>query len=261
MSTGALNVVLDVILVVAIPVALAVLAGFLLGRRKAVRHGDSDSDSIGFVGGVIGALFTVVLAFYIVFAWQSGADIGNNAQNESNALVDAYRQAHFMPEPDRSTVQDLLRSYAERVTSTEWGLLAQGKADARPGEIIHTVRDAFAAMAVTDTVTQLTRETGLADLRQMDESHRARVDLATGTNPFNDVLLGGTLIGAALMLAFPLLIGLSARPANLVVLAILTFMIAATVFLSIQLTHPLDGLFGVGPDAFGEAIDQIQPAP
>lgn len=250
--------VFDVLLIVALPTLLAVVAGWAIGRRKGVAEGDSDSDSVSFVGGVIGALFTVVLAFYIVFAWQLGADISNNAGSESDALIDAYRQAQYMPEPERTMVQDQLRGYATRVATTEWGMLAHGKIDERPGEIIRTVREAFAGMPVTDSVAQSTRDSGLLDLRQMDESHRARIDLATGNDPFNSVLLGGTIIGAVLMLLFPLLVGMSARPANLVVLAILTFMIGATVFLSIQLTHPLDGMFGVGPDAFNAALDEMQ---
>lgn len=252
--------VIDVLLIVALPTLLAVAVGWAIGRRKAVVDGASDSDSVSFIGGIIGALFTVVLAFYIVFAWQLGADISNNSSTESDALIDAYRQAQYMPEPDRGTVQDQLRAYATRVATTEWGLLAQGKVDERPGEIIRTVRENFAGMAVTDTVAQSTRENGLTDMRQVDQSHRARVGLASGTDPFNSVLLAGTIIGAVLMLLYPLIVGMSARPANLVVLGILTVMIGATVFLSIQLTHPLDGMFGVGPDAFNEALDQMRPA-
>ncbi|MFC4946176.1 hypothetical protein [Pseudonocardia sp. GCM10023141] len=205
-------------------------------------------------------MFTVVLAFYIVFAWQLGADIGSSADTESNALIDAYRQAQYMPEPDRSAVQAQLRSYAARVSDTEWGLLAQGEADPRTAEIIATVRDDFAALPVTDTVSQYTRENGLSDMRVVDENHRSRVDLATSSDPFNDVLLGATIVAAVLMVAFPLLVGISARPTNLAVLGMLAFMVGTTIFLSIQLTHPLDGLFGVGPDAFGEALDQMQPA-
>jgi hypothetical protein len=61
------------------------------------------------------------------------------------------------------------------------------------------------------------------------------------------------------MIAFPLLVGMSARPANIVIMALLTLVIGATVFLSIQLTHPLDGLFATEPDAFREALSQMQP--
>jgi hypothetical protein len=253
-----LRVVFDVLLIVALPILVAVAVAWRVGRRKSVSDGASDSDSVSFIGGAIGALFSVVLAFFIVFAWQLGADISNNSSTESDALIDAYRQAQYMPEPDRSALQEHLRDYATRVASTEWGLLAQGRVDERPAEIIRTVRATFAGMAVTDTVTQSIRENGLSDMRLVDQSHRARVDLSTGSNAFNGVLLGGTIIGAVLMLLYPLVVGMSARPANLVVLAILTFMVGATVFLSIQLTHPLDGMFGVGPDAFTAALDEMQ---
>jgi hypothetical protein len=253
-------VVFDILTTIIVPVLLVVVAGVALGRRKSVSAGDSDSDSVSFAGGVISALFTVVLAFYIVFAWQAGDDVATYSDTETDALVDAYWQAESMPEPDRSTVQDLLRSYAQRVVGTEWDLLAQGRADPEPAAIIRTIRADFAALPADDNVMQSTRDNGLADVRAIDESHRARVDLATQSDPFNTVLLVGTLVGAALMIAFPLLVGMSARPANIAVLAMLTFTIGATVTIAIQLTHPLDGPFGADPDAFREALVQMQPA-
>jgi hypothetical protein len=105
------------------------------------------------------------------------------------------------------------------------------------------------------------REQGLRDVRQIDDNHRARVDLATGDDTFTRVLLAGTLVGAALMIVFPLLVGVSTRPANIAVLGILTAVVGATVFLALQLNRPLDGPFGVGPDALIGASQEIRLEP
>lgn len=250
----------DIATTIIVPTALVIIAAIFLGRRTAVAGGDSDSDSVSFAGGVISALFTVVLAFYIVFAWQLGADIGGNSDTESNAVIDVYHQADGLAPAQRDTVQAMLRSYADRVAGVEWGLLAQGRADPVPGQILRALREQFTALPADDNIGQSIRDNALADLRQVDESHRSRVDLATNGDTFNTVLLAGTILGAALMIAFPLLVGVSARPANIVIMALLTLVIGATVFLSIQLTHPLDGLFGTRPDAFREALTQMQPS-
>lgn len=61
------------------------------------------------------------------------------------------------------------------------------------------------------------------------------------------------------MIAFPLLAGLRATPVNVAVMALLTITVGATVFLSLQLTHPLHGLFGTDPDAFLEALSEMAP--
>lgn len=257
--------VFDVITIIVLPTLLVVVAAVILGRRRAaVSTGEFDSASVGFAGGVLSALFTVVLAFYIVFAWQLGADIGNNAGTEGNAVVDAYWQADRLPEPDRGRLHGMLRDYAKQVAGTEWYLLADGRTDPQVPEMIRTIRAEFAALSADGsggTGIDVAQEQGLRDLRQIDESQRARVELATERDTFNNVLLIGTIIGAALMIAFPLLVGLSAKPVSVAVMALTTITITATVFLAIQLTRPLDGLFGIQPDAFQEALAQMQQPP
>jgi hypothetical protein len=254
-------VLLDLTLTVITPTLLAVLVAILRGRRSAVSSGDFDSDSVSFAGGVISALFTVVLAFYIVFAWQLGADIENSTEAEAQAVIDAHWQAEVLPEPHRTSIQGLLRDYVSSVTDEEWPSLVNGETDPRPAELIQRIRAEFSALPASGSAVDLAREQGLRDVRQIDENHRERVDLATGGDTFTDVLLAGTLIGAALMIAFPLLVGVSTRPANIAVVGILTAVIGATVFISVQLARPLDGPFGVGPDALLSALQEIRPAP
>lgn len=248
----------DIVPTVVLPTLFVIVAAIVLGRRRAASaSAEFDSDSVSFAGGVLSALFTVVLAFYIVFAWQSGADIDSSAGAESDALIDAYWQADTGPEPTRTTVQGLLREYAATVADREWALLDAGETDDRIPEIIRKLRAAFTALPATGVDSA--REQGLRDVRQIDESHRARVDLATGDDVFTTVLLGGTVLGGALMIVFPLLVGLSARPANVVVMALLTVTISGTVYLSVQLMHPLQGPLGIGPDAFLSALTEMRP--
>jgi hypothetical protein len=258
---GVSSVLLDLTLTVLVPTLLVVLIAILRGRRRAVSSGDFDSDSVSFAGGVISALFTVVLAFYVVFAWQLGADIDSSATSEGQAVVDAHWQAEALPEPHRTSIQGLLRDYASSVADEEWPSLVNGQTHARPAELVQQIRAEFAAVPESGGAVDFAREQGLRDVRQIDESHRARVDLATGDDMFTRVLLAGTLVGAALMIAFPLLVGFSTRPVNIVILGILTAVVGATVFISVQLSRPLDGPFGVGPDALRSALQEIRPGP
>ncbi len=202
-------------------------------------------------------LFTVVLAFYVVFAWQRGADIDNSATAESQAVVDAHWQAEALPEPHRTSIQGLLRDYASSVADEEWPSLVNGQASSGPAGLVQQIRAEFAALPESGSAVDFARGQGLRDVRQIDESRRARVDVATGDDTFTRVLL----VGAALMIAYPLLVGFSTRPANIVVLGILTAVVGATVFISVQLSRPLDGPFGVGPDALRGALQEIAPGP
>lgn len=250
---------LEVLLLVLLPPVLVVVAAVFLARRPSVAGGDLDSDTVSFSGGVLSALFTVVLAFHIVFAWQAGADVESAATAEANAALDLHWRAADLSPPVRDEVRGLVRTYTALVVDAEWGALARGGTDPRPPETLRRLRGVLAALPADGGAVESARDAALHDVRQLDENRRARVDLATGGDTFAAVLLVGTVIGAAFMIGFPLLVGISATPGNLVVLAALTLTVGATVFLSVQLARPLDGPFGVGPAAHLAALDEMLP--
>jgi hypothetical protein len=236
-----------------------VAAGTLvLGRRQTAGGGEFDSDSLSFAGGIISALFTVVPAFYIAFAWQTGADVDSNATAEADALIDVHRQADSLPEPTRQRVQDLADAYAARVAGVEWPALGQGETDDGTTRILDDLRAEFTALPVDGGMSEVVRDQGLRDLRQHDEHRRSRVDLATGDDAFTGVLLGATVVGAALTKAFPLLVGLSARPANVAVMTLVSLVLGTIVLLALRLDTPLSGPFGTGPWAFEDALVEMQ---
>ena len=232
------------------------VAGFtvLSARRKAAASGDADSDSQSFVGGVLNALFTVVLAFYIVFAWQNGDDIDKSSQQEANALTDTYWQASIAPAPHSTAIQSLTARYASRVADHEWSALDRGDTDPEVDRLLNSLRSEVLALPVDNEAIKSSREQSLQNIRQIDEGHRKRVDIATDDQNFNIVLLAASFLGAALMIAFPLLIGLSMRPANVAAMVLLTLTLGFTAYMSVELLHPLHGPFAVDPDPFRTAL-------
>jgi hypothetical protein len=245
-------------LTVVVPTLLVVAGALVLGRRREIATGDHDSDSVSFAGGIISALFTVVLAFYIVFAWQTGADVDSSAATEADALIDLHHQADSLAADQRDRVQGLADEYADRVAEVEWPSLAEGRTDKGTGALLDELRTAFTALPVDGGVLEAVRSVGLQDLRQVEENRRSRIDLATSDDNFTAVLLGATVIGAALTMAFPLMVGISARPANVAVLALVAVVLGTIVFLSLQLDTPLSGPFGTSPSAFQDALDEMQ---
>lgn len=249
--------ILDIVMVVVMPAAAIIAVTILAGRSKKAASGETDSDSMGFIGGVLNALFTVVLAFYIVFAWQQGDNVGSQASAEADALVDTYWEVDVAPQPEQDQIRGLVKQYATEVADHEWAALDQGRTDPAADSLVKELRSAVSALPTdTDTVKNA-RTAALQDIQQIDVNHGDRVDEATDSDSFTQFLLIGTILGALAMLAFPLLMGLSARPSNLVGIVVLTVTLSSIVFLAVQLLHPLHGIFGVSPDAFHDALDEI----
>ncbi|GAA2796744.1 hypothetical protein GCM10010470_34820 [Saccharopolyspora taberi] len=249
------------LLLVVLP-ALLVAGALLLGRRRKRTSAESDSDSLGFVGGVLNALFTVVLAFYVVFSWQTGDDIEKAATAEANALTDAHWQMSAAPEPAASTIRTLLTQYAARVADHEWPALDAGRADPGTDAILTSLRAEVIGLPADTELQKAAREQATQDVRLIDENHRERVDQATDDQFFTVILLIGTILGALLMVVFPLLVGISPTTANIASMALLTAVLGCTVFMSLELLHPLHGAFGADPDAFRIALESLGvPAP
>jgi hypothetical protein len=250
-------VAFDIAVFFVLPLLLVVAVTVLAGRRARARSEDYDGDSVAFVGGVLSAMFTVVLAFFVVFAWQNGADLDGHATTESDAVLDTYWQMAVVPQPDADTVRDLLNQYATQVADSEWPALTDGRDEPAVTGTIAALRDAVTALPVDAAVVAEARKQALQNVRAIDENHRARVATATSTDAFTIALLVGTVFGAVLVLAFPLVFGLSARPANIVVMALLTVTLGATLYVSWQLMHPLEGFFGATPDVFRMALVEM----
>jgi hypothetical protein len=249
--------VLEFVLLVVVPALIAAGGAHLFGRRAAVADGEHDGDSVSYVGGIISALFTVVLAFFVVFAWQAGADVESSSSTESDALLDLFWQVEALPAPQRTGLQDLVAQYTRQVADTEWPLLAAGETDPRAGELLEQLRSAVGALPIDAGFAQAVREQGMADLRQVGDARRARLDASTSDDAFNTVLLVGTLVGGALTIAFPLLAGISARPVNIVIMGVLGVVVGLTMFVAVALADPVGGLFGAEPGAFLGALTEM----
>jgi hypothetical protein len=246
---------------VIVPVVLAVIATIVAGRLRRASEGRFDGDSASFVGGVLNALFVVVLAFYVVFAWEAGNDVHERSAIESAALVDAYWQAGAAPEPERERLRGQIRDYTTRVVDQEWSLLRRGQADPRADELLVSLRAGVAALPVEDEKVKSAREHALRDLRQVVDARRERVDVAGGGDTLLQLLLIGAVVGAVLMVAFPIVIGFSSGVRHVLVVGVLALALALVLWVSIELGHPFSGAFAVEPDAFRAALVEFSVVP
>jgi hypothetical protein len=62
--------------------------------------------------------------FYTV--WTSFGEADLNVDREANTVIDIYRLANGMPEPQRTQLQTFARSYVNAVISQDWPQMANG---------------------------------------------------------------------------------------------------------------------------------------
>jgi hypothetical protein len=90
-------------------------------------------DATGNMLSIVGTLYAVLLGLIVVDATVRFERAMENVQQESNCLADIFLLADRFPEPQRSRIQGLCRTYAEQVVEIEWPLMdrAQMSVEAR----------------------------------------------------------------------------------------------------------------------------------
>lgn len=83
------------------------------------------NDQIGWQLTALGTTYAVILGFMLYAVWTTFGAADLNADLEADSLVNVYRAADGLPEPQRTQVRDLARTYADVVINQEWPQMAR----------------------------------------------------------------------------------------------------------------------------------------
>src|SRR5215831_4144098 len=77
------------------------------------------NDLIGWQVSILGTTYAVILGFMLYTVWTSFVEADLNVDREANAVADVYRLADGIPEPQRTQLKFLARSYADAVVKRD----------------------------------------------------------------------------------------------------------------------------------------------
>lgn len=245
--------IIGAMLVVAVSTILA-------GRLKRAREGEYNAEALGFVGGVMNALFIVVLAFYTVISWTEADGVEQQTAAETGNLIEIYWQVANVPPAERDQIRALVREYTSEVADREWRLMDQRKSDPKAEDLLVALRTEITRLPIDNQQVAAARGDMLQSVRAIADERRARIDQATGGSNLLDILLLGTIIGGIAMIGYPLLIGFTAN-LHVVSLVALAGILAFTVYFALELDQPFHGLIKIEPDAFRTALVEYARIP
>lgn len=109
-------------------VVLAGLALLMAGRRLFMEHElRGGHDATGNMLAIVGTLYAVLLGLIVVDAMTQFEQTMECVQQESNCLADIFLIAQRLPEPHRSRLRGLCRTYANEVVQLEWPAMEQAR--------------------------------------------------------------------------------------------------------------------------------------
>jgi hypothetical protein len=214
------------------------------------------TELIGWQLSVLGTTYAVILGFMLYAVWTALGEADLNVDQEASALVDAHHLAKGLPEPQRTQLQTLARSYADAAITRDWPQMTRGEVpegtEAVDAEMWDTVMSVRAASATEITAQQ----NALSELSSLDQHRLTRIRQSTTSLP--RVLWWVLLIGGALAIISACMFG--AKSTKLQVLQVISFSLLVSLALvaTADIHRPFHGLVHVRNDAFVRAQQSMR---
>lgn len=247
-----MSATLGAFLFAAVCSVVALLLLTAVRRSRTISHLETHHEVAGFLIGIIGVVYAVLLAFVVVIVWERYYDASRNLAQEANQIGDLWQMAGGFRPDTRDPMRAALNTYARAVTETEWAAMRQGRESAAArdayAEVWHVYR---AAEPRSDTEKALYAES-LATVNILSDARRTR--LLDTADHLPGVLWAALYCGAAITVAFTFLFQLKNYPLQILMTTGVVVMIALALFLIIVLNRPFGALLPLSPDPF---LDQL----
>lgn len=243
------------VLVIAVSVLVAVTALNLVNRLIPTAIRENHNDVAGFIYAVVGVVYAVLLAFVVIAVWQNYEAARDTTVREADELAEIFFLAHRFPEPERTRIQELARSYARVVVDEEWSLMAEGRASPRAWEALDELRATIQGYEPDTEAGQVLYGEQLASLNELGDARRDRlIDAEMG---IPGILWAVLVLGGVITVGFTYLFGLRSNLAHTLMVAALTAILAMVLFTIGALEYPFSGSVQLPPSAFELVLERF----
>jgi hypothetical protein len=218
--------------------------------------GEKNLGAGGSVFSIVAGLHAVLAAFILISLFDASNTAEEQVQREANALVAVNWSSDSLPEPVKSKVDQLIRTYVSTVVDEEWPHMREGEDVDNKGWVTLNQLKETIATAAPDGGWQEDRKAEAAN--QLWEVYQARQErLDAAGNGINPVVWLALLIGTGLSLLFPYLFGGPTLTSQLLITITLSSTLVLLLFAIYQLQNPFSGGVQIPPDAFSAALDRL----
>ena len=246
-----------IIAFIVIAAVVASLAGLGLMRRLVpTQERAKHTEVTGALYGIIGAMYSVLLAFVVIAAWDEYREAHAAISNEATTVRNLARITSGWPAAERAPVEAALVAYARQVVEVEWPAMARG--DLGPATSPVTVNQLWQALDRAEEAAATKSASYIAAMTQFDALGGARDQrglLAQERLPLSMRLI--LFIGAAVTIAFSCVLVIDTSRLHVLMTASLAALIALLLLLQYQLSRPFQGVVAIEPTAMVLVLAEI----
>ena len=242
------------LLFLSVAIGASLFATWLVRRRTEPTTLESNKEVAGFIIAIIGALYSVLLAFVVASVWEQFEDAAVVAEQEAELTVSLYRDAAAFS--SEAELRQSLRGYATSVIDDEWPALAEHQREAAATDAaLSGVFVAYRAIEPRGPAEQTFLHNSLDRLDAVTQARRERI--AASSKALPDPLWMVLLLGGLITIGFTLFLPVQNPRAQGLMVASLATMVALMLFLIVSLDLPFTGDLATGPTAMKDAISEF----
>lgn len=228
----------------------------VLTHLVSARTRRAHNEFISFTVTNIAVVYSVLLAFIGVAAWEDLSKASDLAATEAGVVQNLYIDAEgFSDKGTANQVRNELRSYIQAVLDREWPAQQAGGISRAGFPALRQLRGTLASLQPKTQGDAIVMQESLRSLNDLFTARRSRID-AAGAHIPDEVWLVVLFLGL-LTVGFTALLGMDSVWMHLAVIAGLTTAMVVVIALIVQLDYPFRGTISVSPEPFERIISSL----
>lgn len=231
----------------------AVLVQFFVRRWFPNLRSEEHNDATKFAFGVIGFVFAFFIGFVVSAMWGQINNADGKSRIEGAAAVQLARDLIVFDAPDKDRIRRSLLDYAQAAVA-EWSEAASGRSYPEADRALAGLYSAYEQVQARTNVQRTLLSTSLSNLDKVSQARtervlQARTDIGPPWSLWAVIFLtSGLLLGCAIIY------GVEKPASHYTMVVILGVLVAAELFLVLELSHPFIGEIATSPEPLREVI-------
>ena len=214
------------------------------------------NDLIGWHLSVLGTIYAVVVGFMLYTVWNSFGEADLNVDLEASAVLDIYRLADGMPEPQRTQLQTWARSYVNAVIIQELPQMVRGIVPEQSSAINQEMWKTVISVRAASPTEVNTQQAAFSQLSLLMQHGLTRTHQSTARLP--GVLWCVLLVGGVLTIISACSLGHQSVKLQAAQVFSISLLVSLSLVAIADIHRPFHGLIHVGDHAFRRVQQSMQ---
>jgi undecaprenyl pyrophosphate phosphatase UppP len=241
---------------------LAVLLAFIVGgavliqrffrRRTPVLRNKSRNDAVRFTYGFVGLFYSFFIGILVSGMWSATISADNDSRAEGATAVQMGIELRQFDKSDSDRIRQSLLDY-ERSAIDEWNSI-DGARSAGADAALARLYDAYTHVTTTTEAQKAILTSSLGHLDSLSQARTVRLRTAAEDQGPGWALWFVILLVSALVVGTAIIYGVEDPVLHYPMVAIVSVIVAANLFIIVELSYPYVGAMSAEPDNLRDAM-------